>query len=73
MQGVIRNVRGDGFYGFIKTNKGDYFFHKSEFDGHWADLLEDIDAGEEIEVEFEPTRTDKGLRAVGVRRIYGGV
>jgi len=71
MLGEIRKLVEDKQYGFIKTEKADYFFHRSDFDGHWEDLVDDVNKGV-VEVEFEPTRTEKGLRAAEVRRTDNG-
>lgn len=71
MRGTVRKIVAEKNYGFIKTDKTDYFFHKSAFDGHWDDLCVDAES-HDIEVEFEPTRTDKGLRAEEVRRVDNG-
>lgn len=68
MKGVIKKIIVEKNCGFIKTPTADYFFHKSDFDGHWADLISDFELEQQIEVEFEPTRTDKGLRAEEVTR-----
>lgn len=74
MQGKLKSLNEDKSYGFIKSDKGhDYFFHRSSFDGHWQDLVEDFNSDKEIALEFEPTRTDKGLRAEEVSRVDGGV
>lgn len=70
MFGTIKTIDKVGrTFGFIESPRADYFFHKTDFDGHWVDLLEDYDNDVEIQVEFEPKRTDKGLRAESVRRI----
>ena len=73
MQGKQKKLERDKGYGFIGTNAADYFFHRSSFDGHWNDLCDDFDNERVIELEFEPTRTDKGLRAEEVSRTDGGV
>jgi cold shock CspA family protein len=73
MLGTLKNLNHMKGYGFIKSDKADYFFHRDSFDGHWKDLCDDYDLDKEIELEFEPTRTDKGLRAEEVRRTDGGV
>lgn len=66
MQGVIKKVDHVRQFGFIRAANIDYFFHRDDFDGTWADLCEDFDKGGVIEVEFEPTKTDKGPRAAEV-------
>lgn len=72
MRGTLRKLVSEKKYGFIKTEKTDYFFHKENFDGHWDDLATDHENGIEITMEFEPIRTDKGLRAEEVRRVDNG-
>lgn len=72
MLGTIKKLVEDKQYGFIKTDKADYFFHKTDFDGFWEDLCRDFDNGIDVTLEFEPTRTDKGLRAAEVRRTDNG-
>jgi len=72
MLGKIKKVNEEKAYGFIETGKADYFFHKDDFDGHWNDLIADFFRNIIIEVEFEPTRTEKGLRAAEVRRVDNG-
>lgn len=63
MDGRIKKIVSEKQYGFIQTDRSDYFFHKEDFDGDWKDLCKQFEAGAEIEVTFEPSRTDKGLRA----------
>lgn len=68
MKGVVKTIVADKGYGFIKTVGGtEYFFHKSDFNGHWTDLVED--ANKQVEVEFDVTNSPKGPRAANVRRI----
>jgi cold shock CspA family protein len=66
MVGKLKTLNSEKSYGFIKGDTADYFFHRSDFDGHWQDLVEDWDANKEIMLEFEPKKTDKGLRAENV-------
>jgi len=73
MQGKLKSLNREKRYGFIKGDKADYFFHQASFDGHWEDLCKDFDDDIIIVLEFEPTRTDKGLRAEDVSRVDGGV
>ncbi|MET0786437.1 MAG: hypothetical protein ABWY25_07015 [Paenisporosarcina sp.] len=73
MEGIIRKLKPENSYAFISTDKADYFMHKSDFDGHWEDLVEDVvDKRLEVKVEFEPKKTEKGLRAAEVRRLENG-
>jgi cold shock CspA family protein len=74
MVGKIKKVDEGKGYGFIQADKADYFFHRDSFEGHWKDLCDDVAHSDTpIEVEFEPTRTSKGLRAESVTRTDGGV
>jgi cold shock CspA family protein len=69
MKGTINRIPPGKMFGFINANnKGDYFFHKDDFEGHWSDLINDITHGP-IEVSFEVTESEKGLRASKVRRL----
>lgn len=72
LHGTVRKVLDDKKYGFIATDKTDYFFHKDNYDGHWDDLVRDYNNDVEIPVTFEPVRTDKGLRAEEVKRSDNG-
>ncbi len=73
MKGTIRSIVINRNFGFIRANnKGDYFFHKDDFTGHWDDLVSDYNLGngEPIEVQFEISeKSSKGPRASNVRRI----
>lgn len=74
MTGYIVRVVVDKQFGFIKAADGnDYFFHKSDLDGFWEDLVTDFDGHRNIKVTFEPTQGPKGLRAASVVRVDGGV
>lgn len=72
LSGTIRKIVSEKAYGFIKTDKTDYFFHRQDFDGHWDDLVRDFNNDVDVEVTFEPIRTEKGLRAEEVRRTDNG-
>lgn len=65
MEGQVKRIYRDLRYGFIKSTDGglDYFFHKDDFDGDWHALCTEFDNNNTADVEFEPTNTDKGLRA----------
>ena len=73
MDGRLKRLDRQRQYGFIEGDKADYFFHRDDFDGHWEDLADDYDAKRTVHLEFNPTRTSKGLRAEDVRRTDGGV
>lgn len=69
MRGVIKNIIEDKGFGFIKVTDGtEFFFHKSDYLGHWNDIVEDRKSGQ-IEVEFDVVKSQKGPRASNVKRI----
>lgn len=68
MTGVVRMVSETKRFGFIKADKGDYFFHSTSFNGHFEDLVDDFQNNKKIEVEFDGFETPKGLRAENVSR-----
>lgn len=69
MEGRVRKITDKGF-GFIKGENGeDIFFHRDDFNGHWADLHDDFNNDMTIRVQFESKSTPKGLRASNVRRL----
>ena len=62
-KGTIRRLISDRGYGFIKTEEGeDLFFHRNDLEG--VDY-ESLTEGQEV--EFEVTRTAKGLNAAKVK------
>ena len=67
---VDRIVEKKGF-GFIKgEDNRDYFFHKEDFNGFWADLVHDSNYRKMIiQVNFQEGDTPKGLRAREVNRL----
>lgn len=67
MEGRLRKIYRDLQYGFIEVRKESYFFHKSDFKGEWGILCSEFETGDVIHLEFNPTTTDKGLRAADVR------
>lgn len=71
MIGTVKNVLAGKNFGFIRDSEGvEYFFHREEFNGHWDDLIDDMGNGtKKIKVQFEPTSTPKGARAVNVSRM----
>ena len=71
MNGYVRNIVQNRMYGFIIGEDGkEYFFHRDEFNGHWRDIESDFGIKKDrINVEFEPTNTDKGYRALKVNRL----
>jgi cold shock CspA family protein len=64
----------DKGFGFIKgEDKKDYFFHRSDLNGFFEDLVQDFDGGRVIHVTFESVPSPKGPRASEVSRVDGGV
>jgi CspA family cold shock protein len=59
MDGVIKRLVTEKRFGFIRTEDGqEYFFHATAVTGkRWEELSEGM------EVEFEPEKSNKGLRA----------
>jgi cold shock CspA family protein len=74
MNGTVKNVNGQKGYGFIRENGGkEYFFHRSDFNGFFDDLVHDWEEKRTIHVTFEIVPSPKGLRAANVTREDGGV
>lgn len=70
MEGKIDTLNSEKGFGFIGgDNKERYFFHKSDFNGYWNDLVIDIKSGGLIRVKFEGKNTPKGPRASDVSRL----
>lgn len=69
-KGYVKNVTDKKHYGFIRSGSTEFFFHEQDFNGHWADLVEDVgNKNSRIEVEFEIGDSPKGPRARNVRRL----
>ena len=65
MKGKIKRYHKTKGFGFIKTkDQKDIFFHISEF----VDAQVKVDE----EVEFEVVKTNKGLKAIKVKKIKNG-
>ncbi len=72
MKGFVRSIDKNGTYGFIRAeNLGEYFFHRTDFIGHWDDMIADYrDTGYgKIHVEFKIAESSKGPRAADVKRL----
>ena len=55
-------------YAFVKGDDGnEYFLHKSDLFDNWDELKELVRTLEEVTISFEPTKSDKGGRAVAAR------
>jgi len=61
-QGTIKKVVADKGFGFIKGDKGEFFFHHSSVEGA---SIEDLQVGQEV--EFTEGHGPKGLRAENVK------
>jgi cold shock CspA family protein len=74
MEGIVKRVVPAKAFGFILGTDGkDYFFHSSGLNGFYDDLVEDLDQGKKIVVNFDPISSAKGLRAANVTRVDNGV
>lgn len=71
MNGYIANIPEGKFFGFIKAGNGkEYFFHRSDFNGHWDELLREFKfVKDKINVQFDIVDSTKGPRAGNVIRI----
>lgn len=68
---IVRLVADKGF-GFIRDDNSnlEYFFHRSEFNGHWGDLEKDCKKKMNPPVEFKGSNGGhKGPRASDVKRV----
>ena len=63
-QGTIKKLVSDKGFGFIKTDRGELFFHHSAVQGTQFESLR-----EGQEVEFSEGRGPKGPRAEAVTRV----
>ncbi len=64
MKGIIKWFHPLKGFGFIDTDKGDLFFHISELEGYQN---AQVSIGEEV--EFEIGKSDKGDKAVKIKKI----
>lgn len=62
--GIIRALKFERGFGFIRSEGTDYFFHMS---GCKEDFF-DLQPGDTV--RFHTEETDRGVRAVDVERIY---
>ena len=73
MKGTIKNIPPNKTFAFIRaTNGAEVFLHKSEYNGHWDDLVADYtERGKDdpIEVTFKMEESPKGPRAAQCSRI----
>jgi len=70
MQGIIKRISpGKGFCFITGNDNVDYFLHRSDFNGHWNDLIQDFHTKPEIKVIFDISeQNQKGPRASNCRR-----
>lgn len=70
MNGTVVKVLPDKNFGFIKSNGTEFFFHRSDYNGHWEDLVTDFQTKnpKTIRVSFDEVHNPKGPRASNVRR-----
>lgn len=72
MKGYVKRLPHGKDFGFVRgEDNKDYFFHKENFNGHWKDLVEDMDANLNPAVTFdvEIPEPSKGPRARKVNRV----
>lgn len=69
MTGIVKRIVKDKGYGFIAVTGGtEYFFHRSNFSGHYDDLVDDVNMHLQVPVEFEVVNSPRGPRAQNVSR-----
>jgi cold shock CspA family protein len=74
MKGIVARLKEGYGYGFIiGEDRRNYFFHRSDMNGFFDDMVMDFASGLKIVVSFEPRETEKGPRASSVTRADGGV
>lgn len=73
VEGIIARIpkKDDMYcsYTFVRTNNGDYFLHKSEDTNVWREIVNKIDNGLKLKVEFTPAEGTRGPRATRVKII----
>lgn len=74
MKGVVTKVLAEKSFGFIRgQDNREYFFHRSDLEGFFDDLVEDFARSSHIAVTFESVPSMKGPRAGHVVRLDGGM
>jgi cold shock protein len=70
MTGYVNRIVADKGFGFIKGEDGhDYFFHRTDVNGHFDDMAEDAAKGQQVGVTFDSVPSPKGPRAGNVQRV----
>lgn len=67
MKGIVTRIVHEKKFGFVESEGFDYFFHMSDLANSWLDLADAFKKRPNVQVEFEPLETPKGLRAANVR------
>lgn len=71
MNGYIKSLNAAEYFGFIESEKADFFFHKSALvnEEGWDELVRDFKAEKNILVEFDNGYSPRGPRAMRVKRM----
>lgn len=71
MEGVVVRIMAEKRFGFIRADEDakEYFFHQSDLNGFFDDLVNDVENGQKVRVEFESVESQKGPRAANVKRL----
>jgi len=69
MRGVVKKVNLEKLYGFISPDHGggDFFFHRVDINISTGPEFDETLTGRRV--EFEAKDSDKGPRAVNIRRV----
>ena len=69
MIGKLEKIIVEKGFGFIQGEDGNqYFFHRSGFNGFFEELAQDYYNNQNVQLTFNPMKTDKGYRAEDVTR-----
>lgn len=67
--GRLKSIPTGKYFGFIRAENKEYFFHRDDYIGDWLDLVTAVDRGEVIELKFDMIESPKGPRAGNVERV----